>query len=323
MTVTAYSQTIETLSMRHFFSITLLALSVVISGCASTQQALTTTAIGAERMRADLNKKAIQVGEFNIPYLEGGTGPTVFMIHGFQSNKDIWLRFAGKLTDQYHVIAIDLPAHGDSNILMEQSYTITEQASRVAAIMDALKLDQPVHVMGHSMGGAIAFTLAANYPQHVKTLALINAAGVISPQPSQLQRELEQGRNPLIVRHADDYRAMLAFTMSDRPYIPSPMIATLTREAIGREAIATRIFNQLDPKLSPPAPEVLTRIKAPTWVLWGDQDKVLDVSSTQVFQQWLPHAEVLILKGVGHVPQVEQPKAMANAYLAFLSHTQP
>lgn len=246
--------------MRHLLCISLLTLSVALSGCASTQQAMTTTAIGVERMRAGLDYKAVQVGEFNIPYLEGGQGPTVFMIHGFQSNKDIWMRFAGKLTSKYHVIAIDLPAHGDSNILMDKSYTITEQASRVATIMDALKLDQPVHVMGHSMGGAIAFTLAANYPQHVKTLALISAAGVVSPQPSQLSRELEQGKNPLITRNADDYRRMLAFTMSEQPYIPSPMIATLTREAISREAIATQIFGQLDIKLSPPAAQVLARL---------------------------------------------------------------
>lgn len=309
--------------MRHFLSISLLTLSVALSGCASTQQAMTTTAIGIERMRAGLDYKAVQVGEFNIPYLEGGQGPTVFMIHGFQSNKDIWMRLAGKLTSQYHVIAIDLPAHGDSNILMDKNYTIAEQASRVATIMDALKLDQPVHVMGHSMGGAIAFTLAANYPEHVKTLALISAAGVVSPQPSQMQRELEQGKNPLITRNADDYRALLAFTMSEQPYIPSPMIATLTREAIGREAIASRIFDQINIKLSPPASEVLPRIKAPTWVLWGDEDKVLDVSSMEVFQKWLPQSEMLTLKGVGHVPQVERPKAMATAYQAFLSHIQP
>ena len=153
--------------MRHLLSVSLLTLSVVMSGCVSTQKTVTTTAVGIERMRAGLKYKTVQVGEFNTPYLEGGQGPTVFMIHGFQSNKDIWMRFAGKLTSKYHVIAIDLPAHGDSNILMDKSYTITEQARRVAAIMDALKLRQPVNVRGHSMGGACAFTWAAHYPENV------------------------------------------------------------------------------------------------------------------------------------------------------------
>ena len=121
---------------------------------------------------------------------------------------------------------------------------------------------------------------------------------------------------------ADDYRAMLAFTMSEPPYIPDAMIAVLTREAVEREAIATRIFGQLDPALSPPAPEVLARIRVPTWVLWGDEDKVLEVSSTEVFKKWLPRSEVLVFKGVGHAPLMERPKEMATAYRSFLSRTQ-
>ena len=134
----------------------ILVFSLLITGCASIENKVTDWAVGAERSMADLQAKQITVAEFSIPYLEGGQGPTVFLIHGFQSNKDIWIRFARQLTKQYHVIAIDLPAHGDSNILMDKSYSIAEQSKRVVAIMEKLNLTQPVHVMGHSMGGAIA-----------------------------------------------------------------------------------------------------------------------------------------------------------------------
>lgn len=305
--------------MKKYFTLWLLGLTLVLGGCASTEHQLTNWGLRMERARADLDLKQVQVEDFAIPYLEGGQGETVFLIHGFQSNKDIWSRFAGQLTNQYHVIAIDLPAHGDSTILMDKRYTIPEQARLVAAIMDKLQLTQPVHVMGHSMGGAIAFHLAANAPGHVKTLVLMNAAGVIAPQPSGLMRELAKGKNPLIVRKKDDYEAMLAFTMSDAPYIPSPMISELTREAIGREAIATKIFADLDPKFSPKAEEILPRVKVPVLVLWGDEDKVVDVSSTEVFKKWLPRSEVVIMKGVGHAPQLERTKETAQIYRDFLA----
>ncbi len=305
--------------MKKYFTLWLLGLTLVLGGCASTEHQLTNWGLRMERARADLDLKQVQVEDFAIPYLEGGQGETVFLIHGFQSNKDIWSRFAGQLTNQYHVIAIDLPAHGDSTILMDKRYTIPEQARLVAAIMDKLQLTQPVHVMGHSMGGAIAFHLAANAPGHVKTLVLMNAAGVIAPQPSGLMRELAKGKNPLIVRNKDDYEAMLAFTMSDAPYIPSPMISELTREAIGREAIATKIFADLDPKFSPKAEEILARVKVPVLVLWGDEDKVIDVSSTEVFKKWLPRSEVVIMKGVGHAPQLERTKETAQIYRDFLA----
>ena len=133
------------------------------------------------------------------------------------------------------MIAIDLPAHGDSNIRLDKRYTMPEQARIVAATLDKLQLKQPVHVVGHSMGGAIAANLAAATPQHVKTLVLMNAAGVESPQPSSMARELAKGNNPLIVRNRDEYEAMLAFTMSDPPYIPGALINELTREAVARQ----------------------------------------------------------------------------------------
>ncbi len=298
---------------------TLLALSLTFAGCTQVENTLSTWAISAERSLANLQLKQVVVGDFTTPYLEGGQGETVFLIHGFQSNKDIWIRFARQLTKHYHVIAIDLPAHGDSNILMDKNYSIPEQAKRVIAIMDKLNLTQPVHVMGHSMGGAIAFHVAVMAPNHVKSLALMSSAGVISPQPSELSKLNQQGKNPLIVRNEDDYKKMLAFTMSDPPYIPSPVIAKLTREAIAREAIATKIYQEINLKYSLNPEEALPKIKVPTFVLWGDEDKLLNVSCTEVFKRFIPQAQVVIFKGVGHAPQIERTKESAQAYETFLA----
>jgi pimeloyl-ACP methyl ester carboxylesterase len=226
---------------------------------------------------------------------------------------------AKQLTKHYHVIAIDLPAHGDSNILMDKTYTVPEQAKRVIAIMDKLKLTQPVHIMGHSMGGAIAFHLAHLAPSNVKSLALMNSAGVISPQPSELYLRNQKGENPLIVRNEDDYKKMLAFTMADAPYIPSPIIATLTRISISREKIGEKIYQELNLKFSLNPEEVLPQIKVPTLVVWGDQDKVINVSSTEVIKRLMPQAQVVIFKGVGHAPQIERTKESAQAYETFLA----
>ena len=116
-------------------------------------------------------------------------------------------------------------------------------------------------------------------------LALMNSAGVISPQPSELYLRNQKGENPLIVRNEEDYKKMLAFTMSDPPYIPSPVIATLTRISISREKVGEKIYQELNLKYSLNPEEVLPQIKVPTLVLWGDQDKVINVSSTEVFKR--------------------------------------
>jgi abhydrolase domain-containing protein 6 len=205
-------------------------------------------------------------------------------------------------------------------ILMDKSYTVPEQAKRVIAMMKKLQLTQPVHIMGHSMGGAIAFHVAYLAPNHVKSLALMNSAGVVSPQPSELYLRNQKGENPLIVRNEADYQKMLDFTMSDPPYIPSPVIATLTRIAIAREKIGEKIYQELNLKYSLNPEEVLPQIKVPTLVLWGDQDKVINVSSTEVFKRLMPQAQVVIFdKGVGHAPQIERTKESAQAYETFLA----
>ena len=309
--------------MKKLATVSLLALSLALTGCASIETKLSTWAISMERSQADLQLKEIVVGDFTTPYLEGGQGETVLLIHGFQSNKDIWIRMAKQLTKHYHVIAIDLPAHGDSTILMNKSYTVPEQAKRVIAIMDKLQLTQPVHVMGHSMGGAIAFHVAYLAPNQVKSLALMNSAGVISPQPSELYLRNQKGENPLIVRNEEDYKKMLAFTMSDPPYIPSPIIATLTRIAIEREKVGEKIYQELNLKYSLNPEDVLPQIKVPTLVLWGDQDKVINVSSTEVFKRLMSQAQVVIFKGVGHAPQIERTKESAQAYETFLASIKP
>lgn len=309
--------------MKKLAAASLLALSLALTGCATIETKLSDWAISMERSQADLQLKQIVVGEFTTPYLEGGQGETVLLIHGFQSNKDIWIRMAKQLTKHYHVIAIDLPAHGDSTIFMDKSYTVPEQAKRVISIMDKLQLTQPVHVMGHSMGGAIAFHVAYLAPSHVKSLALMSSAGIISPQPSELYLRNQKGENPLIVRNEDDYKKMLAFTMSDPPYIPTPIIATLTRIAIEREKIGEKIYQELNLKYSLNPEEVLPKIKVPTLVLWGDQDKVIHVASSVVFKRLIPQAQVVIFKGVGHAPQIERTKESAHAYETFLASLKP
>ena len=76
--------------MKKLFTWGLLALTLVLGGCASTEHTLTNWAFRMERSRADLDLKQVQVDDFTIPYLEGGQGETILLIHGFQSNKDIW-----------------------------------------------------------------------------------------------------------------------------------------------------------------------------------------------------------------------------------------
>lgn len=94
--------------MRKMIPAAGLALSMALTGCSpDLEDRFSTWAIGSERARAHLEHKQLSVDGFNIAYLEGGQGDTVFLIHGFQSNKDIWVRLA--LSAQLHPALLVLP----------------------------------------------------------------------------------------------------------------------------------------------------------------------------------------------------------------------
>jgi pimeloyl-ACP methyl ester carboxylesterase len=174
-----------------------------------------------ERQRAGLSLEQIAVGDLSIHYYEGGPrdAQTILMLHGFAANKDNWLRFARHLSQDYRVIALDLPGFGASD-KPTGSYDVGTQTERLANVVQALQIDK-LHLIGNSMGGHISALYAARYPDQVLSLALLDNAGITSPQPSELMQRLQRGEpNPLVVRQPEDFQRLLEFVFVEPPYLP-------------------------------------------------------------------------------------------------------
>ena len=274
-----------------------------------------------EQYRAGLAHEHSQVGNLNIHYYRGGpaNGEVIVLLHGFAADKDNWLRFARYLTDSYQVIALDLPGFGDSD-RPAGSYDVGTQAERLGNFLDSLDLDS-VHLLGKSMGGHIAALYAARYPQRIRTLALFDNAGIEAPHPSELYQRLRQGqRNPLLIQQPQDFQALLDFVFVEPPYLPGSLKNHLARLAMANETHYQQIFTQLVERYIPLEPQ-LPKITAPVLLLWGRQDRVLDVSSIQIMQPLLQKPSVSIMDGVGHAPMLERPQESALRYRQFLQST--
>lgn len=200
----------------------ILGIILLLAGLAATLYLSPATLIAsvqfAERSLAGLSSRQLQVGDLNIHYYEGGKAdrPTIVMIHGFGANRDNWLRFARFFTTDYHVIALDLPGFGESS-KPDASYDVGTQADRLQEFLHTLGLEK-VHLIGNSMGGHIAALYAARHPQEVLTLALLDNAGVTSPRKSEMFERVERGEaNPLVVRKAEDFQALMEFVFVDPP----------------------------------------------------------------------------------------------------------
>jgi abhydrolase domain-containing protein 6 len=271
----------------------------------------------SERKAAGLQEKSLRVGDHEIVCLEGGQGEPILMVHGFAANKDNWTRFAKFITPVYHVVALDLPGFGDSTCLDNASYRIADQAKRLNQFADAVGLKK-FHIVGNSMGGHIAGRYTVMFPERVLTLGLFDASGVKSPVPSEMAQRLAKGEpNPLVAGSVEEFDRLIKFVFFTPPEIPSFVKKLLVEEAMKHKASNERIFKQMSGEIGALEPD-LPKIKARTLVLWGDRDRVLDVSSVQVLEKGLTKSTTVIMKDCGHLPMIERPQEAAERYLAFL-----
>lgn len=271
-----------------------------------------------EQWRAGLHERSVSVNDLHVSYYEGGPqgAETVLLVHGFGADKSTWLWFARDLTERYHVIAVDLPGFGESG-RPHGSYDVGTQVERLAALVDALSIRR-LHLVGHSMGGHIAALYAARYPQQVTSLALMANAGINAPQRSAFFRQLEeQGDNPLLVQSAPQFDELLDWLFVAPPQLPERIHQYLAQRAVDDSAHQRVVFDHLQQRYLPLEPE-LPRIDAPTLLLWGDQDRILDVSSIEVMKPLLRNTSVVIMNGCGHAPMLERPEETAAHYRSFI-----
>jgi abhydrolase domain-containing protein 6 len=123
--------------------------------------------------------------------------------------------------------------------------------------------------------------------------------------------------NPLIAKSADQFDRLLKFVFFKPPEIPWIVKDYLVQEAVSHSDRNSLISKQLAPEFTALEPD-LSKIKARTLVLWGANDRVIDVSAVQIFQKGISNCSTVIMKDCGHLPMIERPQEAAEHYLAFL-----
>jgi abhydrolase domain-containing protein 6 len=291
-------------------------------GLARNPQVLLQVVVAKERSGADLVVKTITVAGHDIVYLDGGDpdGEPVLLVHGFAADKDNWTRFARHLAPGgYRIIAPDLPGFGESSRDPEHAYTIANQVAFLDAFTRALELGA-VHVAGNSMGGNISGGFAARHPDRVRSLGLIAAGGVTSPQPPERVTIMERtGVNPLLVEDVEDFDRLLDLIFVVPPAMPGVMKQYFADRAVANRGFNDKIFADITaPSGGMSLEPLLPSLTLPTLILWGDTDRVLHPSGADVFAAGLPHAQRVTMTACGHSPMIERPEETAQHYGAFL-----
>ncbi|MCA6064291.1 alpha/beta fold hydrolase [Thalassolituus marinus] len=258
------------------------------------------------------------IGDMTLSYYrnENPGKPVVVMLHGYSADKTVWLRFARHLTSDYDIIIPDMAGHGESPYSEEWSYGMPAQADRLSRLLKTLDV-AAAHVIGNSMGGFLTATFAINYPQNTLSATMIDPAGVMSPEPSMMMKMLAEGRNPFIIHNRKEFDQFYAMTMEQPPIVPDIVLEAVGKKYESRREQLKKIFE--DFHSSDYLEERLSELKAPAMLWWGDQDKLLHVSSVGVWQAGVPDLKVHVFEGIGHMPMVEMPGETADMYMAFLS----
>jgi pimeloyl-ACP methyl ester carboxylesterase len=267
------------------------------------------------RKRAGLIRKQIDLPNgLRYVYLEGGTGEPLLLLHGFGANKDNFVLVAGELAKRYRLIIPDHIGFGESSHPQDADYAPAAQVERLRAFMQALNVNR-MHIGGSSMGGQIALSYAAAYPDQVVSLWLLDPAGIWSATPSELLNVKRQtGRNLLMASTPEEFAAVIRFVTAKPPFIPGPVLKVLAQERIANYALEERIGDQL---IADSVEARIAGLQTPTLIVWGDQDRAIHVDSAQVLHRLLPNSRVIVMPGIGHLPHFERPHSCVADYLSF------
>ena len=238
--------------------------------------------------------RSVQTASGRISYTEQGTGPVALFVHGVLLNGYLWRHQLADLSDIRRCIAVDLLAHGDTEIAPDQDVSVTANAKMLKEFLDALHIDQ-VDLVGNDSGGGIAQIFAALYPERVRSLTLTDCDTHDNWPP-------EAFKPFLAMAAAGGLRGTLEAMLSDKSVYRSPQalgpayehpeqVSDDTIEQYLRPFVRTdqrtrdlqRFLAAFDNQHTLAIEGRLKTLKAPTLIVWGTDDVYFDVK----WSHWL------------------------------------
>lgn len=250
---------------------------------------------------------------FSMHFQARGTGPVVVLLHGLGSCADDWWLQFPALAARYRVVAPDLRGHGRTD-KPPGPYTVPQMAEDVARLMEALGVDS-AHIVGLSLGGAVAQAIAARHPRQVRSLTLVNTFARLRPRHPATWWNLLRRGTALLTGRLDRQAEVLA-----RAMFPHPGQRGLRRAAVERlranDPVAYRAA--IWAALRFDGRDLLARIRAPTLVVAGAEDTTVDLPTKQELAAKIPGARLVIVPRSGHATPIDRPAEFNRLLLEFL-----
>jgi pimeloyl-ACP methyl ester carboxylesterase len=274
--------------------------------------------------------RRITVDGVETQYLEAGAGPPLLLLHGHEQGATTWRWVIPALARTHRVLALSLPGHGESGPAADGHAPGADLAPFVAAFLSAVGVELPIDLVGHSAGGAIVLRLTLADPTRIRTLTLVDSAGLGREVHPLLAVDTLPGIGELAVMISrmpggDLARtSMSAAMLFAQPWrIPADFFSE--QQALSRRpgqleastAMARALFGPYGQRQI--LLDRLPALSTPTLVVWGDRDYLLPVQQAHAAVKSLPHGQLSVFPNCGHLPHVEQPDRFATELGSWLA----
>ncbi len=254
------------------------------------------------------NSQFVEVDGLNVHYRINGEGFPVVLIHGTAASLHTWEGWTKVLKDNFKVISLDLPAFGLIHSNATGNYSLDYYSDFLEAFLTKIGVDT-FALAGNSLGGAIAWRYTTKFPQKVKKMILIDAAGYPFKKTPSLPFKL--AKSPFWSK------IMLHFT--PKPLLKKSILEVfsqddkVTDELVNRyydlslregnrKAFIDRVRNEKYTN-----PELIKGIKTPTLILWGEGDVWIPLENAYQFEKDIENSKLIIYENAGHIPMEEIP----------------
>jgi pimeloyl-ACP methyl ester carboxylesterase len=248
--------------------------------------------------RVNLKSKKLKAKEHTFSYVEGGEGKTLLFVHGFQSGKHFWIKYAKKLSPNYHIVIPDLPAHGGSSFSESTKFDINSFAEYLNDFVEEKRLKN-FYLIGTSLGAGISISYAYQYPERVKKLVLLNPIG-IKPECEKEIEEITRKNEGIFFPNSLEDLDKLYFNLVGRPFLGKNFIKRgILKHFIRKRKISKRIFFEIIKGEG--IEKVLDKIKPKTLVVMGKADKIVNFSDFDIYKKNIANGDFVFLEDGHHV----------------------
>jgi 3-oxoadipate enol-lactonase len=242
-----------------------------------------------------------------------GRPPSVVLLHGLGSSAADWFFQVPAFAARHRVLAPDLPGHGRSTA--DRPLSVEDMAAAVAALLE--RLGEPAaHVVGLSLGGCVALTLAAREPERVRSLVLVNAFARLRPAGPRGAARLLARLGLLAVAPMPVVAAQVArglFPRPDQRALYERAVASLAANPRRRYLAALGAAAAFDGRAA------LASIHRPTLIVAGERDATVPRAAAERLARGIAGARLVVVPDSGHATPADQPEVFNRVVLDFLA----